>query len=51
MDIAGMSLVLTNWAEKKLPPARATQLSQRMGLAWISGLAMVQLLLVWAHAR
>jgi hypothetical protein len=49
--LTGMSLVLTNWAEKKLPPARATQLSQRMGLAWISGLAVVQVLLVWAHAR
>jgi hypothetical protein len=49
--LTGMSLVLTNWAEQKLAPARATQLSQRMGLAWISGLAVVQVLLVWAHAR
>ncbi|MFV8750321.1 hypothetical protein ACNOYE_07205 [Nannocystaceae bacterium ST9] len=49
--LTGMSLVLTNWAEKKLSPARATQLSQRVGLAWISGLAVVQVLLVWAHAR
>jgi hypothetical protein len=49
--LAGMSLVLTNYAEKKLTPARATQISQRMGLTWFSGLAVVWVLLVWAHAR
>jgi hypothetical protein len=48
--LTGMSLVLTNWAEKKLPAARATALSQRMGIAWISSLAVVQVVLVWSHA-
>jgi hypothetical protein len=50
MLLAGMSLLLTNRAESKLPAARATALSQRMGIAWISSLALLQIVLVWAHA-
>lgn len=49
--LTGISLVLTNWAEKRLPVARATLLSQRVGVGWIVGLGVVQVLLVWAHAR
>lgn len=48
--LTGMSLVLTHWAEGKLPAARATVLSQRMGIAWISSLAVVQVVLVVWHA-
>lgn len=48
--LTGLSLLLTNWAEGKLTPARATALSQRMGIAWISSLAVVQVVLVWSHA-
>lgn len=49
--LTGLSLVLTNWAEKKVPPARATLLSQRMGVAWIASVTAVQIVLVWSHAR
>lgn len=48
--LTGMSLVLTNWAEKRVPPARATVLSQRMGVAWIASVTLVQIGLVWSHA-
>lgn len=48
--LTGMSLVLTNWAEQKVPAARATALSQRMGVAWVTGVMLVQVALVWSHA-
>jgi hypothetical protein len=48
--LTGASLLLTNWAEGKVPTARATWLSQRLGVAWLGLLALVQLALVWSHA-
>jgi hypothetical protein len=48
--LTGLSLLLTNWAEGRLTTARATALSQRMGIVWLSGLVLVQLVLVWSHA-
>jgi hypothetical protein len=48
--LTGLSLLLTNWAEGRLTTARATALSQRMGIGWLSGLMVVQIVLVWSHA-
>lgn len=48
--LAGMSLVLTNWADGKLTLARANTLSKRMAVAWISATVVIQVLLVWLHA-
>jgi hypothetical protein len=48
--LTGLSLLLTNWAEGKLTIARATALSQRMGIVWLSSLVVVQIVLVWSHA-
>lgn len=47
--LTGVSLALTNLAEKRLPTARATQLSQRFGFAWIAALTLAQIALVLAH--
>lgn len=47
--LTGISLALTNLAEKRVAPARATQLSQRVGFAWIAGLAAIELALVLWH--
>ncbi len=49
MVLTGASLVLTNWAEKRIPPARATQLSQRMGVIWILTLLALQAAVVLAR--
>ena len=49
--LSGLSLVLTNWTEGKLTLDRANALSRRMGIAWISSLVVVQVVLVWWHAR
>jgi hypothetical protein len=48
--LTGLSLLLTNWAEGKLTIPRATALSQRMGIVWLSSLVVVQIVLVWSHA-
>jgi hypothetical protein len=45
--LIGASLWLTNRAEK-LPPARGTSISQRMGVAWLGGLVLLQTVLVIA---
>ncbi|MBX7078013.1 MAG: hypothetical protein K1X88_02430 [Nannocystaceae bacterium] len=44
--LTGASLVLTNLAEKRIPLARATVLSQRLGILWLGGLLSLQALLV-----
>lgn len=48
--LTGVSLLLTNLAEKRLPAARATQISQRLGFAWIGVLLLAVGVLVAAHA-
>lgn len=48
--LTGVSLLLTNLAEKRLPAARATQISQRLGFAWIGLLLLAVGVLVAAHA-
>jgi hypothetical protein len=48
--LAGMSLVLTNWAGGKLTVERANVLSKRMAFLWISTTAVLQIVLVWLHA-
>ncbi len=47
--LAGASLALTNLAEKRLAPARATQLSQRLAFAWLVALAAIEVALVLSH--
>jgi hypothetical protein len=49
LALTGVSLALTNLAEKKIAPARATRLSQRIGFGWIAGLAAIELALVLWH--
>jgi hypothetical protein len=49
LALTGISLLLTNLAEKKIAPARATQLSHRVGFAWIGGLLAIELALVLWH--
>lgn len=48
--LAGVSLVLTNFAERRIPAARATQLSQRIGCGWLVGLAILMIGLVALHS-
>ncbi len=48
--LTGVSLVLTNLAEKRLAPARATQLSQRLAYGWLAVLVAIEVVLVGAHA-
>jgi hypothetical protein len=48
--LAGASLYLTNVAEKRIPIARATVLSTRMGIGWLSGIVLIQALLVLVHS-
>lgn len=48
--LTGVSLALTNLAEKRLTPARATQISQRLGFAWIAALLLVEAVLVLVHS-
>lgn len=47
--LTGASLLLTNLADGKLPPARATRLSQRLGVAWLGALIVIEIVLVLAH--
>ncbi|MFZ6179959.1 hypothetical protein [Nannocystis pusilla] len=47
--LTGASLALTNLAEKRWTPARATQWSQRVGFAWIAAVLVIELALVLAH--
>lgn len=47
--LTGASLLLTNLADGKLPPARATRLSQRLGVAWLGALIVIEVVLVLAH--
>lgn len=49
--LAGLSLLLTNWTERRLTVERTNTLSRRMGVAWISSLAVIQTTLVWWYAR
>jgi hypothetical protein len=48
--LAGVSLVLTNFAERRIPATRATQLSQRIGCGWLAGLAVLMIGLVALHS-
>jgi len=47
--LTGISLVLTNLAEKRLTPARATWLSQRIACGWLGLLAAIEVVLVLSH--
>jgi len=47
--LTGVSLVLTNLAEKRWTPARATQWSQRAGVVWIAAMVLIELMLVLVH--
>lgn len=47
--LTGASLLLTNLADTRLPPARATRLSQRLGFVWLGLLATIELIFVLAH--
>ena len=47
--LTGASLLLTNLAEKSIPPARATRISQRLGFAWIAALVAIEVVLVLVH--
>lgn len=47
--LTGASLLLTNLAEKRLAPARATRLSQRLGFAWLGTLVAMEVALVLSH--
>jgi hypothetical protein len=47
--LTGASMGLTLLAEKRIAPARATALSQRLGIGWLVSVAAVQLALVLAH--
>jgi len=47
--LTGASLVLTNLAEKRLAPARATRLSQRLACGWLAGLVVIEVVIVLAH--
>jgi len=49
LALTGASLYLTNLAEGRIPIARATALSQRIGVGWLVGLTLVQTVLVLAH--
>lgn len=49
--LAGLSLLLSNGIEGRLTVERANALSRRMGVAWISGLVVIQTALVWGYAR
>lgn len=49
MLLTGASLWLTNLAEKRIPPARATRLSQRLGFTWLAALVTIEALLVLSH--
>jgi hypothetical protein len=46
LALTGLSLLLTNLAEKRVTPARATQLSQRLAFTWIAVVFAVEVLLV-----
>lgn len=46
IGLTGASLVLTNLAERRVAPARATQLSQRIAFAWLAGLLALEAALV-----
>lgn len=48
--LAGASLWLTNLAERRIPPAQATRLSQRLGFTWLAALVVIEVLLVLSHA-
>jgi hypothetical protein len=48
--LAGSSLYLTNLAEKRIPIARASVISQRMGVGWLVGVLGIQTLLVLVHS-
>lgn len=47
--LTGASLALTNLAEKRLPPAHATRLSQRLGFAWLLTVIALEAALVLSH--
>jgi hypothetical protein len=49
ITLTGMSLVLTNLAEKRVAPARATQLSQRIACGWLAALVVIDAVLVLVH--
>jgi hypothetical protein len=49
MVLTGASLVLTYWAEQRMPPARATRLSQRLAVGWLVAVTLLQLLVVWSR--